>query len=203
MRRKSEWTEAILPGPYYVGGLPLLPMTIGHVAVLHLFDNAYALPQPEAPEFADAVTACWVCSRPWQESAFRSRGWRYRLWMAWRLRRWMDRIPEVEAGFLVYHANQWVTPAISYERQGKRRGAELVHALYLHRRRIMGEDRETALGVAIREAQWDFLADAESEGAVRLIDQDLDLMEGLAAKHADWDREVRSNQAKGNGDGAN
>jgi hypothetical protein len=189
----GDWADTTLPAGQTVGGVRLYPITLGHAALLQQLGNGFATAVPAPEGLGDVVNAVWVCSRPWDRAVFTVGGRRHRWWMVIRAALWKRDTVAVIGEMLAYHVRQWRTPEVEY-RKGRKveRGTEHCHALYLHRRRQMGEDHETALGVPVRRAQLDFLADAESEGHLTLCGARLDRLQELAARHAAWDRETRT-----------
>lgn len=190
----SAWADTVLPPSHRVGGVLMYPLTLGHAALLQRLGNGFATPLPNPAGLGDVLTAVWVASRPWRRAVLTAGTRRYRWWMVVRSALWSRKADTITTELLQYHLAQWTAPEVEYRRTGRKaeRGTELCHALYLHRRRQMGEDHETALGVPVRRAQLDLLADAEGEGHLTLCGPKLDRLQALAAQHADWDREVRA-----------
>lgn len=192
----GAWADTVLPTATRVGGVRLYPITLGHAALLQQLGNGFAEPVPNPAGLGDLVLAAWVLSRPWDTAALALGGRPARWWIVVRTALWRRRHAEVLGEMLAYHLRQWQTPEVEF-RRGRRaeRGTEHLHALYLHRRRHLHEDHATALGVPVRRAQLDLLADAESEGSLTLCGPKLDRLAALAAQHADWDRQLRATAA--------
>jgi hypothetical protein len=195
----GAWADTVLPEGTRVGGVRLYPLTLGHAALLQRLGNGFADPLPTSTGLGDMVVLAWVLSRTWDRAALTISRRSTRWWILVRTSLWQRRQPEILAGLLQYHLRQWQTPEVEY-RKGRRveRGTEHLHALYLHRRRAMHEDHETALGVPVRRAQLDLLADYEQEGALTLCGPKLDRLQKLAAEHADWDRSFRQQATTAN-----
>lgn len=83
------WQRALSPTPHVVLGLPLQPLTLGHVFLLSKCDSAL-LDDDRSPNLQDIILAAFVCAQPWRDSerdmARRSFKW-FCAWWGWKCRK--------------------------------------------------------------------------------------------------------------------
>ncbi len=156
--------RAVVPVPFRVCGVDLLPMTVGHARII----EGLGLGNARVP--FDLMLAAWICSRPptkfapsvnawWMKPAFRL--WRWKLGREWN---WANSA-KVWREYVDHHRDE---PFASL----KGKGAELKTPWLAHLRSVCcgacGYSPETFDNVTMAQAVIDYHAYAEREGLCTL-----------------------------------
>ena len=59
--------KAFTPEPWTILGLRLLPLSLGHIHLLHRFESAF-VSDSEQPGIGDLILGCFICSRKYQDT---------------------------------------------------------------------------------------------------------------------------------------
>lgn len=158
--------RAVIPVPFRVCGVALMPMTVGHARIIEGLELRNAV----AP--LDLMSAAWICSRPPTKFApsIQARWLRavFRFWQ-WRLgRRWnWTQTRNVWREYVEHHFDE---PFASI----KGKGQQLKTPWLTHLRSVCcgqcGYSPETFDGVTMAQALIDYHAYAEREGLCSLGD---------------------------------
>lgn len=157
--------RAVVPVPFRVCGVSLLPMTVGHARILEGLGIMHAI----AP--VDLMTAAWVCSRPPGKFAGSIGKWWVRAWFGfWRRRlgrkwNWANSAA-IWADYVEHHLDEPMATT-------KGQGGELRSPWLAHLRSVCcgecGYDPATFDNTTLAQATIDYHAFAEREGRSTLM----------------------------------
>lgn len=173
-----DYARTIFPEVPVVGGVRLMPLSIGHALLLQRVgspfvppDRPAASPAISSGDIGDLALALYVCSRHWSTAAAGLSGWRSALWIRWWSCRRMGREAVDWCQFAAYWQDAWKGPGFTLIESGSgRRGAGSMHVLMITQRIQYGASRNDALSTPVLEALWDHAAYLDERGSIRLTD---------------------------------
>ena len=153
-------------------GLPMLPLTIGHVDMMERFGV------DGATNATELATALIICSRPWREVMpfFQSRRLTLRLLVwKWALGPWD--FAEKAAMFSEYIKSQTELPMLELKGESSKSGTPFCRHLRAVLLSELNYRPETVMDALFLDAMWDYVALGELKGTIKVRDVSEDEME--------------------------
>lgn len=203
------FAEAVFPDGWQVGGVRLHPFSLGHALLLQRLGNAYAEPSQFATgTLGSLAIAAWCCSRPAAVAAETKGDRRSLIWIRWFGLRWRFLFEPRHREFLQYGTAAWNLPEFDPTKrtapEGLKPGAEPLHVLWMHRRRIIGDSEAETMDCPLVRARLDHLVWAEQEGGIIIRpdgESEREQRASAARENAEWDRQLRAKQPAGGANG--
>ena len=173
MANDADHVAAILPEPFVVLGQKLKPLTLGHFFWLEKLDCK------SVGNLNDLICAILVCTNDWQSFERTASSWslrlRLRVWqwrLSWRWRK--DKGGPLKAiNLFNQYLNEACTPPDVFTK-GDNKGSIGTPWLY-HLKAVLqsklGYTRAEALSLTMREAVYDYYAQAELNGTIELVSE--------------------------------
>lgn len=166
------YAEGYFPDAFRIGGMPMQPMTLGHVLLIERVAPPFAPWRATEERIGSGSVMLFVAivTRPWRAAAavLGRSSWTWR-WKAHRITRRVNGDPRAAVTVEAYLKAQVNIPeAVHWQRDGMvPTGAEMSHALMVSLMQ-MGHSRSEAMDTPLRLALWDQMLVQEQNGSVSL-----------------------------------
>ena len=170
--------KAIIPEPYRILGLRLLPLSLGRYWLLRKFECAFVAEEKTDATMADLIIGLVICSMPVKEFLVFIQGPDAEVELA----KWGNRIrAEIDADemfnilsrfklFSNYLADGYEVPAYLEEQSSDRQsGSHWSHSIAVMLRSKMGWTEEEVNEAPLSKAMADYFRWAESEGLIQIL----------------------------------
>jgi hypothetical protein len=169
----SSYAAALLRDSYYIAGVRMEPLTVGHILLLHRLEHPLVIGKGTL-DASRIVQAAALCSVPYATAvrAVESRWLRLRLWwVGWRMRKQIR--PFGFAHLVRYLAEGCRGPKtwVPADAGGRRLNTPFWVTVQVTLMRDLGMSKAEALATPAREAVWLCSAIWEAAGAIEMASE--------------------------------
>lgn len=167
----QSYVSVLFPDRFRVCGRWLVPMTLGHLALMQRVGLPFAEVDPKPGTWPQIVLGAWICSQRWDVARDTIEERSTRAWLMWHGVTTFRRARLASAiTWRQYLTQQWDCPSYTWVRESDEppTGMALVQSLIVTRMSRLHATRQSALDTPLSVALWDKVAWMAAEGFVRM-----------------------------------